>query len=143
VWVKRFIEMTGLSFKNNWESLPDHITIELELMQRLAAHEAGLWGPGPPDPSDDGKNIDMQLCRCLRAQEQFLREHLCVWVPKFCERVLEASAGRFYMEMAKLTESVVLSDVEQVAEAQSKSSLRNSSFAGCGEHDDPSPRNSN
>jgi TorA maturation chaperone TorD len=130
VWVKRFIETTGLSFRDNWDSIPDHITIELELMQRLTAHEAQLWGPGPPYPSDDGKNTDTQLCRCLRAQEQFLRQHLCVWVPKFCERVLETSDGLFYREMAKLTNSVVLSDVEQVAEALS-SAVR---LAGVGGH---------
>jgi TorA maturation chaperone TorD len=118
VWVKRFIETTGLSFRNNWDSIPDHIAIELELMQRLTAHEAQLWGPGPPDPSHNGKNIDEQLSRCLQAQEQFLRDHLCIWIPKFCERVLETSTSLFYKEMAKLTKSVVLSDNEQVKAAQ-------------------------
>ncbi len=131
MWVKRFIETTGLSFRNNWDSIPDHITIELELMRRLTAHEAQLWVPSPPDPSHNGENVDKQLCRCLQAQEQFLREHLCIWIPKFCERVLEAYTSLFYSEMAKLTKSVVLSDAEQVAETRSRSSLGNSPFAGC------------
>ena len=27
VWVKRFIEQTGLCFRNDWDSIPDHIAI--------------------------------------------------------------------------------------------------------------------
>ncbi|MHC4188825.1 MAG: TorD/DmsD family molecular chaperone [Planctomycetota bacterium] len=119
VWVKRFIETTGLSFRNNWDSIPDHIAIELELMQRLAAHEAQLWVPNPSGPSHNEKNVDKQLCQCLQAQEQFLREHLCIWAPKFCERILETSTSLFYREMAKLMKSFVLSDAEQIAEALS------------------------
>lgn len=119
VWVKHFIKMTGLFFKGNWDSIPDHIAIELELMQRLAAHEADLWVPRLSGPSHNEKNIDRQLCQCLQAQEQFLCEHLCVWVPQFCERVLETSISLFYQEMAKLTKSLILSDVEQVTAARS------------------------
>ncbi len=116
VWVKRFIERTGLSFKDNWDSIPDHITVELELMQRLTACESQLW---TLDSSHNSKNTDKQLCQCLGMQEQFLSEHLCVWIPRFCERVLEASTSLFYQEMARLTKSVILSDAEQVKVVQS------------------------
>ncbi len=116
VWVKRFIERTGLSFKNNWDSIPDHITVELELMQRLTAYEAQLW---VPNSSCDSENTDKQLCQCLGVQKQFLSEHLCVWIPQFCERVLEASTSLFYQKMARLTKSVILSDAEQIKVAQS------------------------
>jgi TorA maturation chaperone TorD len=128
VWVKQFIETTGLSFRNNWGSIPDHIAIELELMQRLTAHEAQLWLSGLSGPSHNNKNLDKQLCQCLHVQEQFLRDHLCVWIPQFCERVLETSTSIFYREMVKLTKSVVLSDAEQVKAAQV--ALQCSSFAG-------------
>jgi TorA maturation chaperone TorD len=142
VWVKRFIETTGLSFRNNWDSIPDHIAVELELMQRLTTHEAQLWVPNLSDSSHNGKNVGKQLRRCLQAQEQFLREHLSIWIPKFCERVVETSTSLFYSEMAKLTKSVVLSDVEQVAEARSRGSLRDSSFVRYGQRDGPSQRDS-
>jgi TorA maturation chaperone TorD len=89
VWVKRFIETTGLSFR---------------------------------------KNLDKQLCQCLGVQEQFLRDHLCVWIPQFCERVLEISTSKFYTEMGKLTKSVVMSDAQQINAAQT--ALQCSSFAG-------------
>ena len=128
VWVKRFIETTGLSFRNNWGSIPDHIAIELELMQRLTAHEAQLWLSGLSGPSHNNKNLDKQLRQCLGVQEQFLRDHLCVWIPQFCERVLETSTSIFYTEMVKLTKSVVISDAEQIKAAES--ALQSGSFAG-------------
>jgi TorA maturation chaperone TorD len=118
VRVKRFVEMTGLSFNDNWQSIPDHIAIELELMQRLAAHEAQLWS-NLSDPSLNRKNVGKRLYHCLQAQEQFLRDHLCKWIPQFCGRVLEISCSRFYQKMASLTEAIVLADVEQVVAAQS------------------------
>ena len=119
VWVKQFIEATGLSFKSKWESIPDHIAIELELMQRLTAHEAQLWVPVLSGSADDGRrSVDKPLMQCIRVQEQFLREHLCVWIPQFCERVSERCTGLFYGTMTKLTESLVRSDLDHVAAAQ-------------------------
>lgn len=113
VWVKRFIEHTGISFAGNWESIPDHLGIELELMQRLAAYEADLWAGNEPGASDKVP-FDKRLDQCLRMQEQFLREHLCIWVPQFCRCVLKASDSVFYRKMAKLAKSLVVSDLEQV-----------------------------
>ena len=115
VQVKRFVEGVGLSFEGNWDSIPDHIAIELELMQRLSAYEAELWArravaTGPPQ-----KDIDEQLSRCLAVEEKFLLEHLCVWVPKFCERLVATSTSLFYREMAGVTKAIVLSHVEQIA----------------------------
>ena len=130
VWVKQFIETTGLSFKNSWDSIPDHIAIELELMQRLTAHEAQLWPSSLSEPSHYNKSVNKRLHQCLHAQEQFLRDHLCKWIPQFCRRVLETSTSLFYREMARLTESVVLSDIERVTAA--RNILRWNLFAGCG-----------
>jgi TorA maturation chaperone TorD len=116
VWVKRFIERTGLSFRDNWGSVPDHITIELELMQRLTDYEAQLR---LQDSSDSSEKPEKQLCQCLQVQEKFLSEHLCMWIPQFCKRVLENSTSLFYREMVKLTKSVILSDAKQIKVAQS------------------------
>ncbi len=111
--VKRLIEAIGLSFEGNWDSIPDHIAVQFELMQRLTAHEACLWtqrvSTGP-----ERLKVDEQLRRCLEVEEIFLREHLSTWIPRFCAKVLDTLAGRFYPEMAKLAESVVISDVERM-----------------------------
>ncbi len=115
VWVKRFIEMTGLSFNDNWDSIPDHITIELELMQRLTDHETRLWDRIGSTSSDDKQVMVEKLCQCLKLQEQFLGDHLSKWIPQFAERVSKMPDSLFYREMTGLTESVVLSDVEHLA----------------------------
>jgi TorA maturation chaperone TorD len=122
VWVKRFIETTGLSFRDNWDSIPDHIAIELELMQRLADHEAKLRVQLTSAPADEDKqNLIRRLQQCLQAQELFLREHLCNWVPQFYERVLKICPSAFYREVAGLTNAIVLSDVEHLAVLRSAS----------------------
>jgi TorA maturation chaperone TorD len=118
VWVKRFIETTGLSFKDNWGSIPDHIAIELELMQRLTAHEAQLWTSRNSGVSRNKKDIDGQLCQCLEVQQRFLGEHLCKWAPRFCERIIKTCTSLFYREMANLTKSILASDIEETATAQ-------------------------
>ena len=135
VWVKQFIEMTGLSFKSNWGSIPDHIAIELELMQRLTTYEAELWIQIASAPLNDKEILDKRLYQCLQAQEDFLREHLCEWVPRFCGCVLETSTSLFYRKMARLTKLVVLSDVEQVTAA--RNALRCNSFGKSGQCDGP------
>jgi hypothetical protein len=97
-------------------------------MQRFTAHESQLWLSGVSGHSHNNKNLDKQLCQCLLVQEQFLCDHLCVWIPQFCEQVLEISTSIFYKEMVKLMKSVVLSDAEQIKVAQT--TLQFSSFAG-------------
>ncbi len=127
VWVKQFIEMTGLSFNDDWDSIPDHITIELELMQRLTDHENQLWDQIKSTSSDDKQIVAEKLRKCLQVQEQFISDHLSKWIPEFVERVAEISDSLFYRKMAELTESVVVSDVEHLTIV--KSTLQHSVFA--------------
>ena len=115
VKMKKFIDATGLSFEGNWDSIPDHIAIQLELMQRLAAHEAELWSQKASAASQQAESIDKQLHTCIEVEEQFLRDHLCTWAPGFCDRVVEAATGLFYREIAALTSSFVLADLDHVA----------------------------
>ncbi len=121
VQVRRFIEATGLSLEDNWESIPDHIAIELELMQRLCAHEAQLESSFASVAPASRENISKQLRQCLEVEEKFLLDHLHVWLGPFCKRVLETSSSFFYREIAKLAESVVLSDIKVLALARRQS----------------------
>jgi len=117
VWIKRFIETTGLFFKDNSGSIPDHIAIELELMQRLTAHEAQLWASRSSGASRNKKDIDEQLRQCLEVQQRFLGEHLCKWAPRFCERIIKTCTSLFYREMANLTKSILASNIKEVPAA--------------------------
>ncbi len=118
VQVKRFIEAAGLSFQGNWDSIPDHVCIELELMQRLTEYEATLWDQAASGQQHGRADCEEQLRRCLQLEEMFLRDHLCKWAPPFARRVLEMAPGGFYSQMANLTESIVSSDLDFLAEAR-------------------------
>lgn len=117
VRTKRFIEAAGLSFEGHWDSIPDHIAIELELMQRLTAHEAELWAQLVDTCGNNGKDVTALINRCLQVQERFLRDHLCKWAPQFCDKVSDKSGGSFYREIAGLTKRLILADDEELAAA--------------------------
>ena len=117
VQVKRFVQRTGLSFQGHWDSIPDHVAIEFELMQRLCGHEAELW-PRATSGRPDQTASASELAQCVERQAELLRDHLSVWLPRFCQRVLDASNSPFYREMAKLAGSIVAADIEHVAAAK-------------------------
>ncbi|MDJ0951634.1 MAG: molecular chaperone TorD family protein [Alphaproteobacteria bacterium] len=93
VTVKTFIEGTGLEYDDSFTDMPDHISAELEFMQRLAAKEAETWA----EPNE-------QLATNIQAIERrFLDEHLARWVFPFCEKVIERSELPFYRKFAEVT----------------------------------------
>ena len=116
VQVKNFVEKIGLSFRGNWDSIPDHVAIELEMMQRLIAHEAELLAKCASATAEHKEDLKKQLHRCIQFQGKFLRNHLSKWVPRFCDCVIEISDSPFYLKMTELTKSIVLSDIEQITE---------------------------
>jgi TorA maturation chaperone TorD len=116
VQAKRFVEAAGLCFQGNWDSIPDHVAVELEFLQRLCAHEAELWARGERGSGLDGEEAGEPLRRCLRVEEQFLRDHLCAWAPRFCAAVSAMPTATFYRAVAELTRTIVLSDLELVTE---------------------------
>ena len=69
--------------------IPDHISAELSFMSYLI--ENGL--------ADE--------------QEEFLKDHLVVWIPGFCEDLKETAQTTFYREVADLLKEFVLSDQEE------------------------------
>ncbi len=102
--VKRFIESSGLEFRPRYRGPPDHVGVELELMERLARAEAEAWREG------DGEAV----ARSLATQRSFLEQHLLKWLPGFCEKVAAAAALDFYREMAELTAAFVGAEREEV-----------------------------
>jgi len=93
--VKKFIETAGLDYEPSYAGLPDHVSVELEFLQRLAEWEAGKWSEGDAESAKG----------CLSVQKKFIIEHPIEWVPKFCDEVVKKTELPFYREMAKLTKS--------------------------------------
>lgn len=100
--VKRFIEGLGLNFHTEWKGIPDHISVELELMQRLTAREAQAWDESDTESTD----------RCLELEARFMQEHLAQWIHLFCDKVFERANFVFYKGMAQLTKDFIESEQE-------------------------------
>jgi TorA maturation chaperone TorD len=86
VEVKNFIETAGLDYEPEFTGLPDHISVELEFMQKLTAWEAGKW------IQKDRKSA----AYCLTVQRMFLEQHLFCWLAKFCDAVMIQAEIPFY-----------------------------------------------
>lgn len=97
VQVKNFIEGSGLSYADEYTGLPDHVSVELEFMQRVAASEAEAHLGGRKREADTLFNI----------QKTFFSEHIGDWLPTLCDKVAANAREPFYTAMADLSKAVV------------------------------------
>ena len=104
VKVKRYIEALGMSLRDDFHGLPDHISVELDLMANLAGHEGRAW---------QANDLD-QVLNALAYQQEFLQEHLLRWVPQFCKKILEATQLGFYRGVARVTRDFLASEAADV-----------------------------
>ncbi len=95
--VKKFVETLGLKYKEDDTSIPDHISVEMEMMQKLIEREHQAWGEGKKE----------EALYCLKAERMFVEDHLIKWVPKFCSKIEDEAEMTFYSEMAKVTRSFI------------------------------------
>ena len=104
VAAKMFMESLGVNLDPEYTGLPDHISVELEFMQKLAQAEARAWHTG-----DRAKATSYRLI-----EKEFLDNHLSKWVPVFCDKLKMQVAFSFYREMAKLLEGFIGIDKEEL-----------------------------
>ncbi len=97
VQVKRFLEASGFEYKSDYKGMPDHISVEFEFMQEVSGQEALAWE----------KNDENKALSCRKIGEQFIEEHLALWVPLFCEKIIKDAELSFYGELAKVTQYFV------------------------------------
>ena len=95
VAVKSFIETTGLDYNPEFNGVPDHVSVELEFMQRMTEWEADKWR------QQDRENAEY----CLEVQRMFLDQHLSIWLPQFCDVVIKQADIRFYAGVAELNKN--------------------------------------
>ena len=105
VEVKKFIETTGLDYEPEFTGLPDHISVELEFMQKLTAWEAAKW------IQEDRKSAEY----CLSVQRMFLERHLFCWLPQFCDAVMVQAELPFYRAMAELAKNYMEFERQSIA----------------------------
>jgi TorA maturation chaperone TorD len=104
VAVRRFIERLGFQYDKSYSGVPDHVSVELELMSELARRESVAWKNGDKD----------QAANCLEYQQEFMRDHLCTWIYTFCDRVVTTAQLPFYREMARLLADFLRGEEEDI-----------------------------
>ena len=82
---------------------PDYLALELDFMRFLCEQEA--------EARADGQSAG----HWLEEQRRFLEEHLCSWVPAFCENIRKYCDSRFYSGIVDVTEGWVWLDCEIVS----------------------------
>jgi TorA maturation chaperone TorD len=98
--VNHFINTLGLQIDANWTDLPDHISVEFEIMQKLTEKESEML-----NEKDEKK---FNLCRKL--QIDFIKNHIIKWIPDICDKIAIQSSTSFYSELAKLTKDFIRSE---------------------------------
>ena len=103
--VARFYESAGAQIMPQCVEMPDHIGVELQLMEFLCRLETDL--------SPDG---DIQkLSRCRDLQKQFLEAHLLRWAFDCCEKIAKTAKIRFYAAVALLLSEFLAEEREALS----------------------------
>lgn len=92
----------GLDKQESWKEGEDHIALELEYMQILAARTAEALAAGEDD-------LSVSLAR---SQYNFLDEHLLSWVPLLTAEMQRFAKTDFYRGLGYLTEGFLETDAE-------------------------------
>jgi len=106
VKVKRFIESAGLEYTPDYTGIPDHISVELEFLQKLSLRESAAWAEGDTEGALYG----------LKMEKMFIQDHLFKWVPLFCDKIIAKANMPFYREMAKVTKGFLEFDKKKIDE---------------------------
>ncbi len=99
----KFYRQAGVEMdRDQQKDMPDHIAVELEFMYYLIGK--GLEAYQNSDNEEALKYINMQ--------EDFLKNHLGAWAPKFTEDLKKGAGNPFYQNLADCTLTFIKSDME-------------------------------
>jgi TorA maturation chaperone TorD len=104
VKIKQFIESAGLEYTPDYTGIPDHISVELEFLQKVSMREATAWTEGDTEGALYG----------LKMEKMFIQDHMLKWVPLFCDKIIAKANLPFYREMAKITKCFLEFDNEKI-----------------------------
>jgi len=105
--MKKWVEHYGLKISEKFESIPDHISIELEFMQRVVEQEHLSW------QRDDEETAR----RCIEVEKTFFNKHIIKWVPLFFNKIIGTATLDFYREIARIGKDFILDEEELLNEA--------------------------
>ena len=88
--VTEFYYSAGLTFEEEYETVPDHISLEFLFMSYVI----------------DIDNREMQ--------RKFIEEHIVKWVPYYCDKVIKEAKTLFYREIAGITKDFIENEYEGI-----------------------------
>ena len=106
VEVKRFIETVGFHYQETYTGLPDHISAELEFMEKVSLSQGEAWLADDPERATYCRNIE----------KRFISEHLARWVPAFCDQIAALADLPFYRDLAQLTKRFIELETQAASE---------------------------
>ena len=105
--VKKFIETTGLEYKQEYSGMPDHISVELDFMKEAAGREA---------QAIEEKDWEGALY-CQKMEKKFICDHLIKWIPTFCDKIISQAELSFYGDLADVTKDFITLELEEIDES--------------------------
>jgi len=95
----------GVDKKKEYTEPEDHIAIELQFMEYLCRRVV-----------ESVQKLDTgEAVRFLKISQGFLRDHLCVWVPRLAKDIYESAEIDFYKGVATMTDAFTAIDSRAVA----------------------------
>ncbi|WP_066313429.1 molecular chaperone [Bacillus sp. FJAT-29814] len=103
--VRRLYHQCGLQYVKENNEPDDHLLLELEFMYYLA------------DLSRSEKDLHKSL-ELISIQIAFLKEHLAIWIPSFCKKLIEATNSQLFLGAAMLLEDFLSEDLNSLYEVR-------------------------
>ena len=97
--VRRIYQELGLIKEKTFTQPEDHIAVELDFMAHLCLEMQSAIDKGETESVD----------RLIKTQQDFLKNHLALWVPEFCDDILKGSSENgFYGAVAQILREFIL-----------------------------------
>jgi TorA maturation chaperone TorD len=95
--INRFFSKMGVQVPEEWHQPSDYIGVELDFMRLLCAKERESW---------EEEQLDSVL-KITEIEKSFLENHLGLWIPIFCKKMMEQAKKDFYKGIARLTQGLI------------------------------------
>lgn len=91
--IKKLVKYVGLELNEKGTQMPDHISVEFELMQKLL--EAKMEAL----ENNDRSTVE----QCAKAISYLYDDHIVKWVPQVCDQVIEKAQTSVYKAVGMWT----------------------------------------
>lgn len=105
---KNWVEHYGLNLSKKFESIPDHVSVELEFMQRVIEQEKLARERGD----------EAAVKKCIEVEKTFFNKHIINWMPLFFDRVIGSANLDFYREVAKVAKDFLIEEEAALNEVE-------------------------